>query len=1014
MKRKTQKLLSLVLAAALLCGAALPAAAASSGAASDTAPVTKDENVYVVLNADGSIQSQTVSAHLHSDAGLASVQDKTDLTDVKNTQSSAECAQTGDTLTWDTQDTDVYYKGTSTATPPITAGITYQLDGRAVSPADLAGKSGHLAVTIALQNTTGRQQTVNGAQRTVVTPFVAVVGAVLGESFSNVTAEHGTVQADGGNAIVGFACLPGVKGCLSDLLPDSLGKLDDYLLDTVTFEADVTDYAQPQILIASAADASLLGESDLTGDLDLDDLQSDMDALTDAMDQLTSGASDLNDGAADLQSGAGTLKNGTASLATGTGTLKSGADKLNSGAADLQSGAGTLNSGAASLKSGAADLKSGADSLNSGAAGLKSGLDSLKSGLDTAVANNATLNAGAQQIADAVLATVNSQLKANGLITEDLTWASYASVLGTQMGVSDEVRAQAKQTIADAAGLSVSDPNLNGLIYLAALDTQNHDFTAAGAKMQQAAKDAAATGAIGKAQAALAGAGGDPTQLAEVQAVLESAVYDTIVSDLTAQGAAAADAPLILTYAAQNYNTAADLTANLQSAAAALGAAQWAATAQQTLAAAGSDPSKTAVMRGYLVANGLAPADSEQSITDAEYQAAYGTLAGQLGMDPAQSSTALVLTMALLKAYDSAAGSFGTPDWTSAGTAAAAAQSVSAGVAAAQTALGSAGGAALKVPAVKALADTQTSSAYSTIASQITQTSDAGVKALLITMAAQAMAGDTTLSLSGALISAGSTLTAANEVQSAVAKANDASDTDAQNLITAFLNAQSQSTVDAAVKTANDTLVSVAAFVQGLQSYTAGVAAADAGAGQLADGAGRLQSGAASLADGAGKLAAGTVTLADGTQSLVSGVNTLKSGTQSLASGAGELQSGANKLDSGAGELADGTKTLKDGTQTLLDGVDKLNAEGIEKLTDSLDTDQLKTLVEELKALKDRQQSYTSFSGAPAGVTSSVKFVCKTAETVQRQQSAATSESSASTTTKTTFWQRFLNLFKKK
>ena len=66
MNTSMKKAISLVTCTALAAGCCTMAFAADS-------PVTKDENVFLFLNPDGSIQSQVVSDWLHSDNGLRGV-----------------------------------------------------------------------------------------------------------------------------------------------------------------------------------------------------------------------------------------------------------------------------------------------------------------------------------------------------------------------------------------------------------------------------------------------------------------------------------------------------------------------------------------------------------------------------------------------------------------------------------------------------------------------------------------------------------------------------------------------------------------------------------------------------------------------------------------------------------------------------------------------------------------------------------------------------------------------------
>ena len=119
--KKTLRFTSAALTLALAAGMALPAFAAAKPSFS------KDETVYAVMAPDGSVTSTTVSAHLYNAAGLSGVTDRSTLTDIVNTESDAAFTQNGDSLTWDTTDTDVYYKGNTSRALPVSAAVTYTL-----------------------------------------------------------------------------------------------------------------------------------------------------------------------------------------------------------------------------------------------------------------------------------------------------------------------------------------------------------------------------------------------------------------------------------------------------------------------------------------------------------------------------------------------------------------------------------------------------------------------------------------------------------------------------------------------------------------------------------------------------------------------------------------------------------------------------------------------------------------------------------------------------------------------
>ena len=424
--KKSLRFASAALAVALAASCAAPAFAAGSSS------FTKSETVYAVMNDDGSISSTTVSEHVYSASGLSNVTDKSSLTNIQNTESDAAFTQNGEDITWNTDDTDVYYKGDTDRSLPISAKITYAMDGQEAALEDLIGKSGHLTVTIALTNSETDTITVNGAERTIVTPLITAVGVIFGEDASNVTAEHGIIESAAKSSVAAFVTLPGVKDSLSGLLPDEVDSIEDYLQDTITVEADVTELTCPQVMMACATSAAALGTDNVFDLSSINDLTDGINQLNDAMSQLLDGASQLEDGTTQLASGV---------LA----------------------------------------LLDGANTLNNGAAALDDGLGQLTNGLDTLSANNSALNSGAQQVADGVLASANKTLKEGGLIDEDMTWSNYASVIDNILTINDKTLAAGRKKIVRTVWEqepSFKDSQLDLALYLSATKT-NHDLEAA-------------------------------------------------------------------------------------------------------------------------------------------------------------------------------------------------------------------------------------------------------------------------------------------------------------------------------------------------------------------------------------------------------------------------------------------------------------------------------------------------------------------------------------------------------
>ena len=472
----TKKITSALLATLLVAGYSLPVYAEGDDTTTDTessASVTKDESVYTVLNADGSIKSITVSDTLHSDSGFSNYDDASDLTDVENLKSTDAVTSSSDGYTWTSDSTDIYYQGSSTKELPLDVKITYTLNDKEYSASDIVGKSGHVKIKISVTNSSKQTYTVGDKSYELVTPFITGIGAMLDEdNFSNVEVNHGGVTSDSSHSIVGGVMIPGLKDGLESVLDgETMSQISDYLFDDITIEADTTNFESPTLMIAAATSADEL-ETDFE-DTDFTTIFDQLDELKEATNKLISGASTLSDGA---------------------NTLASGASQLNDGASSLLSGVDTL--------------KSGTQSLTDGASTATSGASALTSGLGTLVSNNETLVSGANQIADAILSTANTQLAANETIKNDpnyaeLTWSNYADQLAYYAGITDTMRQAALDQIKaqlTAKEVELSDEELNMVLYMAAKDnatdlatylTNNQDKLTTAKKVETARTNAA-------------------------------------------------------------------------------------------------------------------------------------------------------------------------------------------------------------------------------------------------------------------------------------------------------------------------------------------------------------------------------------------------------------------------------------------------------------------------------------------------------------------------------------------
>lgn len=465
MSKYLTKSVAATISALLLLGCAAPAFAAD-------ATVEKKETSYLILNADGSVQEQITSDWLHSDDGFDAVTDESDLSDIQNLKSDVMPEQSGNTLKWTTDETDIYYQGKNSAQAPVGVSIEYTLDGKTVTADELKGQSGHLVATVKLTNNTGEEVTVNGKKRTVYTPFFTVAAAVLpSENFKNITTEHGLVESDSKTQVACYLAMPGMKEAVSDLLPDSFDKLDDLMLDTLTLEADVTDCTVPTFLFAAAPNLS-----DLDLDEASDELGDTMNELTDAIDQLKDGSGALDDAVGTLVESLDTFASsysqfdaGVDSALNGTQTLANGTENLLENAQLLATKTGELSLGAIQLQNSTAQLAGvmnqqlvpGLVDASEKKTALEDKMTELSGKLETVeipdmTALKAQLGAGAAQVFDGA-ASGAAKAASEAAASNAATVASQKTaeeIKGNVQAAADDAAVGADQVADQAAALS--------------------------------------------------------------------------------------------------------------------------------------------------------------------------------------------------------------------------------------------------------------------------------------------------------------------------------------------------------------------------------------------------------------------------------------------------------------------------------------------------------------------------------------------------------------------------------
>lgn len=233
---------------------------------------------------------------------------------------------------------------------------------------------------------------------------------------------------------------------------------------------------------------------------------------------------------------------------------------------------------------------------------------------------------------------------------------------------------------------------------------------------------------------------------------------------------------------------------------------------------------------------------------------------------------------------------------------------------------------------------------------------------------------------------------------------------------------------------------SLSDIVKLLTGSNANIAGSEQYFAALSAGASQLVSGTAQLKDNYDKFDTAIVTLTNNLGSLLVNVNSLKEainqltdsysaynsgvneytqGVASIAAGYSQIVDGMKNLAGGSRELVAGSDTLKDGTISLYDGTKNLNdgagelnagTEEFYTKTQGMDTQIEDTIDELLNSLTGDSDKTESFVSDKNTNVESVQFVIKTSAIKKQTEDVQVTESEATLS----FWQKLINLFKKK
>ncbi len=460
----------------------------------------KEETVFVKTDASGSVNSIIVSDHLKNTEKTAQLEDETYLTDIVNVKGKETYKADGTKLTWSANGSDIYYQGTTDKKLPVDVNITYELDSKEIAAKDLAGKSGHVKITLNYKNNSANIVKIGGKDETIYTPFAAVSALTLDEEkFRNIKVTNGAAVADGKrNIIVGMAfpglveSLNGGKAVDSKLLENIEDEIS--IPENVVIEADVTDFESGMIITLVTSDITRaigLDAIDLDSNTSMSDMKDSMDKFSSAGKELADGTGALKDGAQKLADGSNSLASGSNSLYNGVVEYTNGASQLAGGISKLDSGAVSLDEGAGKLQSGLSQAKEGANALSNGISSVESGAKQVSDGATTLSDNAAQLSSGATSLKE-------------GVDTLAATVGTITSGVGTAANAAGQISAGIDQVVAaTAAPTDPSTIDTSAILSGVDLTSELQKLNLTGEQMQalstyladKVAREAAAAGA---------------------------------------------------------------------------------------------------------------------------------------------------------------------------------------------------------------------------------------------------------------------------------------------------------------------------------------------------------------------------------------------------------------------------------------------------------------------------------------------------------------------------------------
>jgi len=381
MRKTIKKILSMALVLTMAISLGSPVFASTTD--------TKNENVYVLLNDDGSTKNVYVVNGYENLSG-GEFTDYGDYNNVENLSTLEELSASSGIVSGKITKGKFNYKGeVKNPQIPWDIAISYTLDGKKITSDQIAGKSGKVEIMIDVTQNTN-------ANKSFFENYTLQISSSLNtKKCQEIVAENATIANAGENKSITFMLLPKKNGSFK---------------------------------ISTTAQSFEMGAISINGvpfsmKIDIDGL----DGMTSQFSELSNGISKINDGAVQLQAGAIAYKAGADALLANSDNIIKGSDEMLKGITNLSASViamgenappelvaslkmlkeqySQLNAGIASYANGVKQTATAFKGINDGISGLAGGAKELKngtSGLDEKIGN---------QIDDAIKTISNPDFK---------------------------------------------------------------------------------------------------------------------------------------------------------------------------------------------------------------------------------------------------------------------------------------------------------------------------------------------------------------------------------------------------------------------------------------------------------------------------------------------------------------------------------------------------------------------------------------------------------------------------